>query len=196
MADPFAGTATNGNRIDITFDPTESPIVTSCESIVNIQVLRVTVNGTIAAPSAVDPAVAHLDATLTPHMWTVDWIVGESSPDYQQNSGTDGHKTATSAPATMVDVPYVANDNFVSKGGKLTTLLIEFVNYTWCKRGNDCGNWYEGLTWTYARNDDDVQAGRLGTSTIHTRNDAPPPPGAFIAAFDKFNQVKNYVPCK
>ena len=195
MADPFQGTATHGNRIDITFDPTESPNVTSCASIVNIQCVRLSADGNVVAPSVVDPALAHLDATLTPHNWTVDWIVGETTPDYQQNSGTDGHKTGTSAPATMVDIPFIANDRFTSRGGPLTSVRAEFVNFTWCKQGNDCGQWYGGLSWKYERNDADVQAGRLGTSTITAQNTAPPPPGTFIAAFNRFNDLKNYVPC-
>lgn len=195
MPNPFKGTQIPTSLIIIIFDPSLTSAVTACEQIVNVQCVRFTVDGQVCNPSEVDAAFAHLDATTTPQFWTVDYLDGETTPNYQQNDdGLQGEKGVTSTRAMMDDEPFITNDRFKHDGGPFTSVKLEFLNFTWCMKGNDCNKFYEGLSWTYTRTDDDVEKGSLGIGQITSINDAAVPQ-VFKDAFDKFNTVKKYVPC-
>ena len=94
----------------------------------------------------------------------------------------------------MSDAPFIPNDLYKSYGGAFESVKLEFLNFTWCMKETICNKFYEGLSWTYTRAEDDVQSGSNGVANITSINDAAVPK-ELQDAFDKFNTVKKYVPC-
>ena len=136
---------------------------------------------------------------MTKSGWTVDCLQGEKSPDYHQGIG-DGFKNGGSQKATMTDAPqtsggdigfYEPNTN--PKGIK--EYVINFATFAYCMNGPDCGKWYEGVTWKYTKTRQDMRDGKSGLSTIESSNDEAPSKD-LLEAFDLFNKVNGYIPCK
>lgn len=192
---------TKDNRIDIVFDPDNSTKVTSCDKIVHVQFIRITVDGTVTKPGDFVGAFKYRDAVMTKDGWWIDHLQKETTPDYQQGTG-NGRKTSSgSQKASIVDVPNIGDDTVLgpydatTNPGGWKTVHFEFQTFAWCMQGTDCGKWYEGVTWQYDKSAAQQKAGQTGASTILDKNVSPPPSAGQIEAFDLFNKKKGFKPC-
>jgi hypothetical protein len=132
--------------------------------------------------------------------WSVDCLAAETTPDYQQGNG-NGKKNGGSTIAEIYDAPKTGNGDKMKfyhpttepNGVKL--YRNEFATFAYCMEGDDCGTWYEGITWVYKKTWQDLRDGKIGVSTITDYNVAAPSK-SHLDAFDKFNKEKGFVPCK
>ncbi|SRR6266478_672012 len=202
---PNAGSKITGsNRIDIVFDPDKSKKVKKCDRIVHVQFVRRLVDGKAVKPGEVDAAFNYKDAVTVDKGWGIDFLSGETSPDYQQGSTNpdrqEGHKNGGSQTSTMWDAP-----NYTGLGAKFydratnprgwKKAVLRFQTYAWCMEGPDCGDWYEGVGWEYTITWKDIRDGKDGASKILKKNISGPPSKKQKQAFDKFNTHLGYTPC-
>lgn len=196
---PNAGTEARGNRIDIVFDPSKSKKVKKCSAIAHVQVIQMFIDNKHVKPSEYHSGFAYRDDTALDDGSYVDQLPRMSSPDPQSiGIGTYGQKNGGSTNTTFFDVPRDGRNNLFydpkanPKGWK--KVVWRFETFAWCKQGDDCGTWYEGVRWKYVKTWKDAQKGLDGNSII-TSKKANKPSKTFIAAFDKFNSARGYSPC-
>lgn len=186
--------ATAGPMIDITFDPSTSKLASKCKQIVHTQFIRTYADSKSLKPGDYYSGLSYQDAKTTSKNWVVDYVSGETTPDYQQGSGV-GKKNGGSTSATMDDTPGTGGGDkgFKSPGnpGGWSNVVFSFATYAWCMKGSDCGKWYEGMTWKWEKSAADQIAGRDGTASV-VNSDAPGPLAHHLDAFKKFG----YKPCK
>lgn len=200
---PFANSTTNNNRIRIAFNPDNSEECDSCAKIVSIQICKLYVTKgeeeVSIKPGAYSSTFNYRNECTTDDNWCLDFINGETTPDYQQGSG-DGKKNGTSVNAVISDAPRTSGGDSGFKSGSnpdgWEKFRARFYTYCWCmsKDSDECGDWYEGISWEYVKTSEDHSSGRSGTSSILSNED-PPPAETFRAAFDLFNAKKGFVPC-
>jgi hypothetical protein len=195
---------TGSNRIDIVFDPDKSKKVKKCDKIVHVQFVRRFIDGKAAKPGDVDAAFAYKDAVTVDKGWGIDFLSGETTPDYQQGSASpdrrEGHKNGGSQTATIWDAPDYSGlgpkfyDRVTNPTG-WKRVVLTFESYAWCMQGPDCGKWYEGVGWQYTMTWMNIRDGEDGTSKIIKKNLSGPPSKKQKQAFDKFNTSMSYTPC-
>lgn len=206
MASPYLRTQTIQNAITIVFHPPDSKVASDCAKIVNIQFLRILGDGKALKPGTYAPNFAFRDAVTTDAFWCIDFLDGETTPDYQQNNGQEGYiNIAGSKDASMYDGPVAVGgykrfyDPDKNPDG-WKTVVYEFFTYAWCmaSSGSDgqCDTWYEAISWTYSRDWEDAKNDRPGLAKIGDDNIAPPIKEELLAAFVKFNDAFGFVPCK
>jgi len=201
LGDPFAPSSTSGNAIRIDFVPGDSTKVTTCDQIVDIQFVRLLADGNPILPGTYYSGWAYRDAVATDQLRWVDFLNGETTPDYQQG-GTAGQvgfkKSSGERNAWIPDAPTTSGGD---KGFKTPSnptgwdeVVYEFRTFCWCMQGDQCGSWYEGLSWQYKKTAHDYAVGSPGASTILDR-DLTAIGAELLAAFDKFNLHFHFVPC-
>jgi hypothetical protein len=121
--------------------------------IVFIQVMRESLDGTPAKPSASDASFAYQDADTTSDNYHVDYVSGEKDPYYNGDDagdfGMQGNATTTPPrDATTTDTPHY-NDGTFPPGS--STLLYEFRTAAFSAAGADAGTYYGYADWTYAK---------------------------------------------
>jgi hypothetical protein len=190
----------SGNRVDLVFDPDKSTKVTKCDEIVHVQFVRNHCDGTVITGAAYSSQLAHKDNSVTSSDgWAVDSLASETTPDYQQGVGV-GKKNGGSTKAKMMDAPQTGGGDkgFYNASTNPTgwkTVRYEFVAIGWCKKGPDCGKWYEGISWEYVKTWEDARDGKAGVSKILNNNVTTGPTAGQKEAFDKMNKKKGYKPC-
>jgi hypothetical protein len=197
---PAEEAKTSGNVIDLVFDPEKSSKVTKCDKIVHVQFVRRYCDGKTIKAGTFASNLSHKDADTTNAGWCIDSLASEKTPDYQQGVG-DGKKNGGSGKATMQDAPTTSGGDkgFYDASSNPTgwkSHRKEFYAYAYCMKGPDCGKWYEGVHWDYTKTWEDQRDGKPGTSKIIDRNVSTEPDSDLLAAFDKFNKNKGFVPCK
>jgi|SRR5581483_5480622 len=200
VTNPNEESATAGNSIDLVFDPDKSCKVIKCDKIVHVQFIRMFADGTEIKPGDYYSGYKYRDKVVASSGWWIDHLQGETTPDYQQGNG-DGKKNGGSTKAKISDGPntgggdkgfYDATTN--PQGWKNVT--YKFATFAYCMKGPDCGKWYEGVTWEYAKTWEDQRDGKNGTSKIIDNNVTSGPSKDQLDAFDKFNKEKGFVPCR
>jgi len=190
---------TNGNRIDIVFDPDKSSKVKKCDKIVHVPFIQMTVDDVITKPGDYYSGFKYRDSVTTDDGWYVDHLQSEKTPDYQQGNG-DGSKNGGTTKASMVDAPQdsrggVFYDPITNKTG-WKKVKYSFVAFAYCMKGSDCGKWYEGVRWEYNKTWEDQRDGKKGESKITDNNVTTGPTKSQLEAFEKFNKAKGFTPCK
>jgi len=206
MASPYVKSKTVQNSISIVFDPRDSKVASDCAKIVNVQFVRIAADGKYLKPGTYNSLYTYRDVATTDAFWVVDFLDGETTPDYQQNNGQEGYINIGGAKdATMYDAPRAGGGDkgFYdpdSNPDGWSHIVYEFAAYAWCMAsdGSDgqCGTWYEAIFWTYSKDWEDQKNGRPGLAKIVDDNVAPPIQGEFLAAFNKFNKAFGFEPCK
>jgi hypothetical protein len=200
---PFSPSFTDANRIRIEFVPAKSSRVTECDQIVDIQFVRIHANDQVLKPSDFYKPWVFRDPVATDELWWVDFLNGETTPDYQQGGavGQVGfRKPAGDRDAWIPDAPQAAGGG--TKGFKTPSnptgwerVSFEFRTFCWCMWGPQCDVWYEGISWLYTKTYEDFAAGRPGVSSIEDNELVSFPP-ELDEAFRKFNSNFGFQPCK
>lgn len=200
MAGPFDDSYTNDNQIKIIFSPARSEKAKKCQEIVDVQFIRMYADGEVIEPGTYYDAYDYRDAYTTEAGWYVDSLKDETTPDYQQGgtNGRVGTVNGATVDAYITDAPQTGGGDkgfqSVSNPEGWETVVYEFCTFCWCMMGDQCDVWYEGFHWRYTKTAADAAAGRKGRAEIVDRLVADFPSG-LQAAFDKFNEVKNFTPC-
>jgi hypothetical protein len=173
----------------------------TCKKIAHVQVMRIFADGRVIKPGSFNASWRYRDAVTLEDGWCVDHSAEMTSPDYQSGWPSPyGKKNGGSGPAIMGDAPdtYGGDKGFYHPSKNppgWRSVTYQFETFAWCMGGPDCGRWYEGLTWMYVKTHEDEREGRRGTRTILDKNVATPT-ASFLQAFDKFNRVKGFTPCR
>ena len=204
MTTPFVGTTTSQNFIKVVFDPSLSITATDCKKIADIQFSQMTADGTAMLPGSYYAGYDYQDPVTTPdNYWVIDFLKGETTPDYQQSRSDSqfgyiniaGSQTAiiTDRPQTGGGDKRFYDPSSNPKGWK--KIVFNFFTYCWCMEGAQCGGWYEGIRWTFTKTWENQRDGLPGLVAIADDNVPPPPSDELITAFDLFNNYFGYVPC-
>ncbi|MBI3529350.1 MAG: hypothetical protein HY067_15450 [Betaproteobacteria bacterium] len=121
--------------------------------IVFIQVMRESLDGAAAKPSASDPSFAYQDSDTTSDMYHVDYVSGEKDPYYNGDDANDfgAQGNAAAKPpvaASTTDTPRYPDATFPVG---TSTLLYEFRTAAFSAAGSDAGTYYGYADWTYAK---------------------------------------------
>jgi hypothetical protein len=199
---PFAGTVVIDNDITINFAPRDSALVKSCAQIVDIQFVRLYGDGARIAPSTFFSGWDYRDVVMTKAYWWVDFLKGETTPDYQQGGtvGQVGEKTDVRIlDAWIPDAPDATSGG--DKGFKTKqnpngwdTIEYEFFTFCWCMKGTQCASWYEGISWKYVKTAKDFEAGLPGRAMVLS-DDLTKFPDELREAFELFNTTVGFQPC-
>lgn len=197
--DPFRGSRDQGastpapgdtNRVDLSFDPRLSTLVTPCEDIRFIQVMQILVNGVPVNPEdfAPGPFEGRDNRSIDDDPGTesdesamhVDRLRGRDEPYYGGNGAGTGNASPgssgnTDADSTLRDTPRAGAGD--SRMGEATTdeVVYLFETCAFCADGQDAGCFFECILWEYRMTRADVAAGSPGTSTITGRSPSPSP---------------------
>jgi len=195
--------STSGNRIDFTFDPTAKTPKPNCDRIVIVQLIQMVIDGSPVTPGNLLAAWTCRDPVVMPGTaHYIDHDCGCSTPYYTDCfNGTAGVSTsATTQNATSFDAPRVQNDTIrkwksPSNAGGIETAVFNFETYGYCGHGAECGQWYEGIQWTYNKTAAQHTAGSFGTSTVGSNLPVPGATSTVVATYNRFNTVKSFTPC-
>lgn len=193
--------STAGNRIDFTFDPTTSSPTPNCDEIVIVQSILMRADGSAIMPGTYyTPWTCRSPAALGDGTY-IDHDCPCITPYYTYCfNGTAGASNSVTRNATSIDAPQTAGGDkgFRSAANPTgwATVTYNFETYAFCAAGTDCGVWYDGVEWNYTKTAADHAAGRNGIAT-GTASLLPPDPGStVVTAFNHFNSVKGFVPCR
>jgi len=205
MASPYLKTTTSQNKIRIEFEPKDSRYASDCSKIVNIQFLRMVADGVPLKPGTYYSGFAFRDPVTTDALWYVDFLDGETTPDYQQNGtiGQTGYvNEAGSRIAWMPDTPATGGGDkgFFSDSNPTgwKKVVYEFRTYSWCMasgKDGQCNTWYEAISWTFTKTWEDARDKRPGLVAVVDASIDPPIGANFLAAFKLFNKNFGFVPC-
>lgn len=199
---PPNSVTTNENVIGITFHPQRSSRVGTCTKITFIQFMRPLLGGNAVKPSAINPDWAYKDAVTTPDGWLVDHRTRRDNTPSYIDEPPDlkgdrarlgfGYKDPGGAMKTaeMGDTP-----NLTPPPGR--DVFVQFSAFAWCMAGPECGKWYEGISWTYAKGPVQLQAGHPnGVAAVFNPNLTAGPDKFHLDAFALFNANRKFTPCK
>jgi len=189
--------------MEITFHPAQSPLLgkDTCKKIAFAQVVRYKVDGKAVSP--VEYKGKYGGASLAPFVTDGDFFLDGAddqpkTPDYQQADNQ------ALKPETKQDFGQLGK-----KIGKVTTvsvlrdrpetggpvgqngwkeMVIELESFAYCEEG---GKFFEGITWEYRKKSTDTYGSIKMIAT-----DLPKPSLTFVAAFNKFRDVRGYKPDK
>jgi len=192
--------AAKGNVIDLTFDPATTKPVPKCTRIVTVQTVKdfadgkTIMPGTYYAPWKFKDKVALADSTA------IDHVASDKTPYYTDTGvGSEGHSNGGTKSATEKDTPNTGGGDkgFYSKtnASGWKTVKYEYETFGYCAEGTDCGQFYEGIAWTYTKTDADATAGKDGTVAVGSDLAKPGAAAPVVKAFDKFNTDRGFVPC-
>jgi len=197
---PHFASYTTNNEIFIKFNPDNSEKVKKCKKIVHVQFVRKYVDSKVIKPGDWASQWTYRNRLTTAAGWGVDCLASETTPDYQQGNG-NGKKNGGSKIAEIYDAPKTSNGDKMgfyhptTKPDGVKLYRNEFATFAYCMEGDECGTWYEGITWTYRKTWQEMRDGKIGVSTITNYNVAAPSQ-SHLDAFDKFNEEKGFVPCE
>lgn len=188
-------------EIEITFNPNLSKLLRgrNCKKIAFAQVLRFVVDGTVMTPEQYrgQYAGASLTNFVVDDGYFLDSADVQPTPDYQQadnpnvknedkaDYGKIGNKSGKNfGPAILRDSPETDGPRENADGWK--EVVFEFESVAYCE---ESGDFFEGITWEFRK----PRADTYGTLKVIS-TDRPKPSQAFLCAFKKFTDVRNYKP--
>lgn len=194
-ADPFnAGNniTTNGNQIDIYFDPTNACDVSKCSKLVAIQVLQPTgttrdgktTRGLTFTEQGFDSSpqdhAAQKDKDII-NGYVLDYLWGENAPYYNSSykGVTDPDEGVQSCDMTpkkshLHDGPGRSPSAFpvnpTDHTQDITTITLNFEVNFFCAEGDDAGKYFGQVTWHFTDTLENAQMGKDGTTTRDSFN--------------------------
>jgi RHS repeat-associated protein len=214
LARPVRDPMQRGPKVVIEFRPGASPRVgrLTCETIAIAQAARILVDGHPIKPGDYDNDWTYRDAVTTSAFWFIDHERGATTPDYQQGGGKGdrgigGYGNAPALPkndtiAWISDFPFAdgGDKGFFHKtqnpnGWKRVTYEFQVVAYSMNKQTGKAIRFFEGISWSYTRRQDDTVGGEAVLPVQNPKTlvfkYSDQPSRAFLQAFNKFLQVHN-----
>lgn len=200
---PYKNPTTSQNGIGIRFHPKKSCYDIKCQKIAIIQFVRNVIDGKVTKYKDWYSGFEFKDQLATPNGWVVDHVKNMNTPDVQSLQkiiSVYGSKNGGSTIATIFDAPQTDGgdkgfyDPENNKNGA-KRIVKEFATFSYCMEGEDCGKWYEGITWKYIKTSQDHNNGSAGKSEL-TSSCVKQPTKEMVEAFNKFNKEKGFTPCQ
>ena len=187
-------------QMNLLFNPTKSRLVFRCDRIVFAQTCQVVADGKVIKPGDFTPSWKYRDTWALDNGWFLDLLEKSPGPYYDMvvagyhKESPPGSGKVISDPASMGDGPHIDTPKIMfdpgkhPKGFKAVTFKLE--TFATCASGVDQGKWYEGALWEWALTWEEYQANHPGQARIVSLNVSLPSKD-FLAAFDKYKQVKS-----